>query len=577
MQRMAVQKFFRLFTDGFNTDGTITLTISFSEPVSSFAFDLYHVNGAGPNGDSYTLSATTTTSATIYPTFTSSSNPSYTTNGSGYVNSFNNSTSGDRAQVGVNFSNSDGINSITLLWDDCSACTKGAVHGSGLGNIEFCPVPVDTDGDGVVDTADKDDDNDGILDEIESCGSMGSLVNEDITVEIMLDNYPGETDWTLKDEQGNTVLSGGSYGGADANSLQTATLADANGDYTFRITDSWGDGICCSYGTGYYEIKVEGVTVIGGSSSGSGQFGSETTESVSAGSSTSFSCIGGDPGADSDGDGTLNQEDSDFCTLNANGVCTEIDTDGDGIIDQLDEDSDGDGIPDAVEGGGSFTNGDLDANDVLDYENLSPPGVDANGIPIIAGSLGQGVGTSQDGGSLPIELGSFFIMVKKGQGILIKWETLSETNNDFFSLEKSKDAKEWEVFHTQSGAGTTQEVHKYRHTDLNPYRGTSYYRLKQTDFNGDYSYSNVIDITFDGGFARSLQFYPNPTAEYLTLEGSPDELESYKFYDIQGREVTDRITLVEQGNFHARLDLSLLDKGVYILETSNGSHKIRKK
>ncbi len=79
-------------------------------------------------------------------------------------------------------------------------------------------------------------------------------------------------------------------------------------------------------------------------------------------SATDFSCLTGctlcDPSSDDDNDGTLNYQDADFCTLNANGVCASLDSDGDGIIDMFDLDSDNDGIPDIIEAGGVDTNGD---------------------------------------------------------------------------------------------------------------------------------------------------------------------------------------------------------------------------
>ncbi|WP_245925730.1 Ig-like domain-containing protein, partial [Algibacter marinivivus] len=127
----------QFFTTGFNATG-ITITIAFSQPVNEVGFDLAHVNGQGPNGDSYTITASEVGGGTLFPTFNESANPSYTTNNSGFVNSNNNSTAGDNDEVGVNFSSTNGINSITLVWDECTACTAGTVHGSAIQDISFC-------------------------------------------------------------------------------------------------------------------------------------------------------------------------------------------------------------------------------------------------------------------------------------------------------------------------------------------------------------------------------------------------------------------------------------------------------
>lgn len=85
---------------------------------------------------------------------------------------------------------------------------------------------------------------------------------------------------------------------------------------------------------------------------------------------TDYSCIGSgtDPSFDDDGDGILNYQDPDYCTLNANGVCDALDADGDGIINQFDLDSDNDGIPDLVEVGGVDTNGDGILDDLTDTD-----------------------------------------------------------------------------------------------------------------------------------------------------------------------------------------------------------------
>lgn len=139
-----------LFTNGFSASG-ITCTFTFSTPIYALSFDMHHVNQGGQNGDRYTISATTTTGATIRPTFTNSANPSYTSNdATGVVDANSSSTNGTDAIVGVNFSDDDYITSITFVWQDCSICSPNNIHGSGLGNFSFC-IPQTLDFDGVND------------------------------------------------------------------------------------------------------------------------------------------------------------------------------------------------------------------------------------------------------------------------------------------------------------------------------------------------------------------------------------------------------------------------------------------
>ena len=478
------------------------------------------------------------------------------------------SSSGSGTACGTIQVNGTNITTITFDWEGVG------VEGAGGDGIEMIfSAPWDSDGDGVANVNDKDDDNDGILDEMEACGNIGTVSSQEITVEVFLDDFPEETDWTLQDENGTTVLSGGAYGSGDGQTLKSATLSEGLGSYTFTITDSWRDGICCSYGSGYYEIKVDGISTHGGSGSGVGNFGSSDSYTFSVGSGGSFTCLDGDPISDNDSDGDVNFEDSDFCTLNENGVCSALDMDGDGIINSLDSDSDGDGYPDAIEGDGSISSDDLDENDVIDISSL---GVNSDGIPNLAGLSGQGVGLSQALGGLPIELLSFSVMSKKEGYISIKWQTLTETNNDFFTVERSANAEDWESIIEVKGAGNSEEILRYETFDKNPLLGTSYYRLKQTDFNGDYAYFNILDIEVNRQYFQQTKVFPNPTQGLLTLEGNEEDINAYQFFDVQGKEMNGLIKVVDQGNGFIQLDISEFLSGIYILETADNSFKVRK-
>ena len=101
-------------------------------------------------------------------------------------------------------------------------------------------------------------------------GPPADCVTGDVFLSITLDNYPEETAWTLKDSSGTTVYSD-SYSTANPDgSTVTATWSGlAAGDYTFEITDSYGDGICCSYGSGSYTVSSSAGTMFSGGAFGS--------------------------------------------------------------------------------------------------------------------------------------------------------------------------------------------------------------------------------------------------------------------------------------------------------------------
>ena len=140
----------------------------------------------------------------------------------------------------------------------------------------------------------------------------------DVTVTILTDNYPGETTWTVTNGSGTTVMSGGPYSTTATTYAETACLEV--GCYTLNVFDSFGDGICCAYGTGSYTVNVDGTDVVTG-----GEFGTSITEnfcveSAAISGCTNLNACNFNPDATAD-DGS--------CILPYSEVY--IDDDGDGI------------------------------------------------------------------------------------------------------------------------------------------------------------------------------------------------------------------------------------------------------
>src|SRR5690554_3697278 len=95
--------------------------------------------------------------------------------------------------------------------------------------------------------------------------------------------------------------------------------------------------------------------------------------------------------------------------------------------------------------------------------------------------------------SLPIELITFDAY-KKDREVELIWKTASELNNDYFTIERSADGFVWENLQTIQGAGNSTQVLDYAWTDLSPYAGISYYRLKQTDYDGTTEVFNIVSV-----------------------------------------------------------------------------------
>ncbi len=177
---------------------------------------------------------------------------------------------------------------------------------------------------------------------------------------------------------------------------------------------------------------------------------------------------------------------------------------------------------------------------------------------------------------LPIELLSFNA-IAKDRKVEITWTTASEINNDFYTIERTKDGLSFETVSTIDGAGNSTTLIDYFDTDYSPYEGISYYRLKQTDFNGTFSYSNLIPVNYyfgDDGFT----VYPNPTTieAQLTLDltGLKDQEVLVVVRDVQGKEFYSKVNLISENNQLIALDLeNRLVAGVYVVVASS-SNKI---
>jgi hypothetical protein len=95
---------------------------------------------------------------------------------------------------------------------------------------------------------------------------------------------------------------------------------------------------------------------------------------------------------------------------------------------------------------------------------------------------------------LPIQLTKFEATLTQDKTVNLTWATATELKNEYFTIEKSKDALNWEVLNIVSGFGDSHQIIDYSIYDSSPFEGISYYRLKQTDFDGRYSYFGTVSI-----------------------------------------------------------------------------------
>jgi len=126
---------------------------------------------------------------------------------------------------------------------------------------------------------------------------------------------------------------------------------------------------------------------------------------------------------------------------------------------------------------------------------------------------------------LPVELSLFQANVFK-HSVRLDWTTSTEINNDFFTIERSEDGNTFTELSRLNGAGNSSELNKYSYIDENPLSGRSYYRLKQTDYDGKFTYSEIRSVMFNdhvNSYLKINTVSPNPFDNLFTVKYSLPE------------------------------------------------------
>lgn len=170
---------------------------------------------------------------------------------------------------------------------------------------------------------------------------------------------------------------------------------------------------------------------------------------------------------------------------------------------------------------------------------------------------------------LPIELINFDAKLNSKETVDLTWETSSERDNDYFTIEKSTDALNWEYLGTVKGAGSSSSPISYYLEDKNPWIGINYYRLKQTDFNGINSEVGVrkVNLYSDETFILS----PNPAKNNVSILGSKLKDYSVELYNSLGQII--QCEILNQTSNLIELEISDLPAGVYYISLTNSNKK----
>lgn len=188
--------------------------------------------------------------------------------------------------------------------------------------------------------------------------------------------------------------------------------------------------------------------------------------------------------------------------------------------------------------------------------------------------------STDSNGALPIELISFNYAIKNDQ-VFLNWKTASETNNSHFEIERGFEVSDFSKLGQVQGAGTTNDSHVYEYIDKSP-KTSNFYRIKQVDFDGKSSYSDILRVEVKIDPFEDLILYPNPTsAGNINIIGRA-KIETERifinFTDLVGK---NHLTLeTDQDSIVNGITINLSEKlrsGIYMISISDGIRTSRKK
>ena len=186
---------------------------------------------------------------------------------------------------------------------------------------------------------------------------------------------------------------------------------------------------------------------------------------------------------------------------------------------------------------------------------------------ILSGVIPAGVTISQIGigafqGSLPVTLASFTATAEHNIASL-DWSTTAEINSAYFEIERSVDARTWGLLGRVKSRGESNDIQFYNFKDQHPVDGVNYYRLKMTDRDGSYAYSDIRSAQFD--FDMDIVFLPNPTPGKLYLHSNKmKSLDHIQLINPMGKILYDKKKQTNGPDLDS-LDLSDLSSGIYFV------------
>jgi len=170
---------------------------------------------------------------------------------------------------------------------------------------------------------------------------------------------------------------------------------------------------------------------------------------------------------------------------------------------------------------------------------------------------------------LPVKL-MYFDAAKSGNAVVLQWATSSEVSSRDFVVERRSATGTWTEIANVKAAGNSQTVRRYTITDKMPLQGTGYYRLRQTDIDGNVTHSEIKAVQFDRNRSASVLLYPNPAKDRIALVTDAfDGPVRYEIISASGASVLNGTIANPQAE--TGINISVLKSGNYFIKLTDGN------
>ena len=175
--------------------------------------------------------------------------------------------------------------------------------------------------------------------------------------------------------------------------------------------------------------------------------------------------------------------------------------------------------------------------------------------------------------ALPIERLDFQVSLLNENHAEIKWRTASETNNNYFEVQKSVDGVDWKTFEKINGAGNSNTVKNYTTFDFQLLEGVNYYRLKQIDFDGTSSLSEIRSILYQKS-QPDISVYPNPAIQEFFVQSNYD-IDEVKIYNASGTDCTNLVKINTSNPRLFSINSNNIGSGLYYVKIKTNDNKMQ--